>query len=107
MGTLARRGEEAYWLFTIYKKFRKFWLRACDHRLAFLFISLPSPHDLEAKVPNFTFCGGGGGGEGRGDTRQRLSFSFPQLRYSLLVFNSTRFANMSRIKRDALSVIIK
>ena len=102
-GTLARRGEEAYWLFTIYKKFRKFWLRACVHRLAFLYISLQSPHDLEAKVPNFTFCGGGG----RGDTRQRLSFSFPQLRYSLLVFNSTRFANMSQIKRDALSVIIK
>ena len=71
------------------------------HRLAFLYISLPSPHDFEVKVPNFTFCGG------RGGTRQRLSFSFPQLRYSLLVFNSTRFANMSRIKRDALSVIIK
>ena len=51
------------------------------------------------------FVGWGGGG--RGGTRQRLSFSFPQLRYSLLVFNTTRFANMSRIKRDALSVIIK
>ena len=75
-GTLARRGEEAYWLFTIYKKFRKFWLRACDHRLAFLFISLPSPHDLEAKVPNFTFCGGGGGGGGRGEETQDNDFLF-------------------------------
>ena len=25
---------------------------------AFLHISLPSPHDYEVKMPNFTFCGG-------------------------------------------------
>ena len=70
------------------------------HRLAFLYISLPSLHDFDVKVPNFTFFGGRG-------TRQRLSFSFPELRYSLLVFTPTRFADISRIKRDPFSVIIK
>ena len=25
------------------------------YRLAFLYISLPSPHDFDVKVPNFTF----------------------------------------------------
>ena len=47
------------------------------HRLAFLYISLPSLHDFDVKVLNyFTFLWGRG-------TRQRLSFSFLELRYSL------------------------
>ena len=38
----------------------------------FLYISLPSLHDFDVKLPNFTFCGGV-------NTRQRPSFSFPEL----------------------------
>ena len=38
---------------------------------AFLYISLPSLHDHNVKVPNFTFC------RGREHMRQQLSFSFP------------------------------
>ena len=43
---------------------------------AFLYISLPSLHDFYVKLPNFTF--------------QRLCFSFPELWYSLLEFNSRK-----------------
>ena len=38
------------------------------------------------------------------NTRQRLSFSFPELRYSLLKFNSRHFAaSIWRIERDGIS----
>ena len=43
-------------------------------------ISLLSLHDYNVKVPNFTFC------RGR-ERRRRLSFSFPELWYSLLEFH--------------------
>ena len=49
---------------------------------AFFYISLPSLHDYNVKVPDFTFC------RGR-ERRQWLSFSFAELWYSLLEFNST------------------
>jgi len=39
---------------------------------AFLYISLPSLHDGNVKVPKFTFCRGV-------NTRQPLSFSFPEV----------------------------
>ena len=39
------------------------------------------------------------------NTRQRLSFSFPELRYSLLEFNSRKIANIWRIERDGISAI--
>ena len=35
-------------------------------------------------------------------SRQRLSFSFPELRYSLLEFNSGRFASIWRTERDGI-----
>ena len=38
-----------------------------------MYISLPSAHDSDVKVPIFTFCGG---------REKRLSFFFPELRYS-------------------------
>ena len=47
---------------------------------AFFCISLLSLHDYNVKVPNFTFC------RGR-ERRRRLSFSFPELWYSLLEFH--------------------
>ena len=48
---------------------------------AFLYISIPSPHDHNVKVPKFTFVEDG-------NTRQQLSFSFPELWHSPLEFNS-------------------
>ena len=50
---------------------------------AFLYISLPSLHYCNVKVPNLTFCRGL-------ERRQRLSFSFPELWYSLSEFNSRK-----------------
>ena len=44
---------------------------------AFLYISLPSLHDYGMKMPNFTFCGDV-------NTRQRLSLSFPDLRFRVV-----------------------
>ena len=52
----------------------------CTCITLFWYISLPSLHDYDLKVPNFTFCGG------CEHTRQRFSFSFPQLRCSPLEF---------------------
>ena len=40
-----------------------------------------------------------------GNTRQQLSFSFPELWYSSLEFNSKPFANIWLIKRDRISAI--
>ena len=51
--------------------------------VAFLYISLLSLHDYNVRVPNFTFCRGC-------ERRQGLSFSFPELWYSLLEFNSRK-----------------
>ena len=39
------------------------------------------------------------------NTRQRLSFSFPELWYSLLELNSRKNANIWRIERDGISAI--
>ena len=36
------------------------------------------------------------------NTRQRLSFSFPEFRYSLLEFNSRHFASIWRTERDGI-----
>ena len=52
-------------------------------RHAFLYISLPSLHNYNVKVPKFMFC------RGR-NTRQQLSFPFPKLWHSLLEFNSRK-----------------
>ena len=46
------------------------------------YISLPSLHDYDVKMPNFTFCG---------ECEHKTTlFSFPELQYSLLEFNSRR-----------------
>ena len=44
---------------------------------AFLYISLPSLHNYDMKLPDFTFCGGR-------EHKTTTSFSFAELRYSLL-----------------------
>ena len=54
---------------------------------AFLYISLPSLHDYNVKVPNFTFC------RGREQTATTFFF-FSELRYTLLEFNSRKFADI-------------
>ena len=51
------------------------------------------------KVPNFTFFKDG-------KTRQQLSYSFPELWYSHLEFNSKKFANIWRIKQDGISAAV-
>ena len=38
-----------------------------------------------------------------GNTKQQLFFSFPELWYSPLEFNSNKFANMWRVKRNEIS----
>ena len=40
-----------------------------------------------------------------GNARQKLSFSFPELWYSVLEFNSNTFVNIWRSKRDGISAI--
>ena len=51
---------------------------------AFLYIFfLQSLQDYGMKVPNFTFCGGR-------EDKNRLSFSFHELRYSLLELRSRK-----------------
>ena len=45
----------------------------------FLYISLPSVHDYDVKVPNSTFCG-----EGNNTRKQLFFFSFPELNGTLL-----------------------
>ena len=47
---------------------------------------------------NFTFCRGS-------ERRQQLYFSFLELWYSLLEFNSRKFANIWRIERVGISAI--
>ena len=68
--TLAAASKKAIGLTTTLHVHRAFWN-----------ISLPPPHDYGVKVPSFTFV------EGK-NRRQRLLFSFPELRYSLQ--NSTQ-----------------
>ena len=66
---------------------------------AFLYIPLPSKHDYDVEMPIFTFF------LEDASIRQRLSFSFPALRYSLLEFNSRKkTANIWRIEREGVSV---
>ena len=66
---------------------------------ALLYISLSLLHDHNVKKKNSHFVEDG-------DTRQRLSFSFPELWDSPLEHNRPKqFANIWRIKRDGISVI--
>ena len=68
-------------------------------RHAFLYISLPSLHDYNVKVLKSRFVEDG-------NTRQQLSFSFPELWYSPLKFNFKNIsANIWRNKRDGISAI--
>ena len=60
--------------------FRSTKQQLCTYITRFFCISLLSLHDYNVKVPNFTFC------RGR-ERRRRLSFSFPELWYSLLEFH--------------------
>ena len=46
---------------------------------AFLYISLPTLHDYDVKMPNFLFCG---------ELKHKAMTFFPDLRYSLLEFSS-------------------
>ena len=65
---------------------------------AFLYICLPSLYENDVKMPNFTFRGE------REYTRQQLYFSFPELRCSLLEFNSRK--NCQHLtERDRISAI--
>ena len=57
---------------------------------AFLCISFLLLHDYNVKMPNFTFW------RGRENTRQRLSYSFLELRRSLLEFKSRNLTNWTR-----------
>ena len=43
--------------------------------------------DYDVKMPNFTFCPGR-------EHKKTNFFSFPELRYSLLEFNSRKIANI-------------
>ena len=65
---------------------------------AFLYISLPSLHDCDEKMANFTFCGAR-------ELKTTTFFLFSQLRYSPLEFNSRKFANIWRIEQDGISAI--
>ena len=63
-------------------------IRACktttfhmNRAIYILHFSLPFLHDYDAKIPNFTSLEDG-------DTRRQLSYSFSELRYSALEFNS-------------------
>ena len=60
---------------------------------AFWHISLPSLHDFEVKVPNFTFCGG------RKHKGTLLFFSWTSIR--------KKIANISRTERDGTSAMKK
>ena len=62
---------------------------------ALLYISLPSLPDYNMKVPEFTFC------RGR-EHKTTTFFSFPELWYSPLEFNSK---NIWRSKRDGICAI--
>ena len=50
----------------------------------FLYISLPSMHDFDVKLPHFTFYGG------RKDRRQRSFFSLSEIGYGSQEFNDRR-----------------
>ena len=66
---------------------------------AFLYISLPSLYDHNVKVPNSTFSGGR-------EHRQRISFAFCELWYSLLGFNSRKICqHLTNWKRCGISAI--
>ena len=53
--------------------------------------------DYDVKVPNFTIL------EGSEYRTAPFFFSFPELRYSLLEFNSRKFSSILRILRDRIS----
>ena len=83
------------------QKYNSFVL--AKHQLArtshVFYISVQPLNDYDLKLPNFTFCGGVNG-------TQRLSFSFPELPYTPLEFNSRKirqhFAKLTRwIKFEA------
>ena len=62
------------------------------------YISLPSLHDYNVELPNFTFC------RGR-EQKKQLSFSLPELWCSPLEFISKKFANIWRTERDGITAI--
>ena len=68
------------------------------HR-AFLYVSLPSLHDYNVKLPNLTFF--------RGREQKTTTFFFFSwtLMQSFRILNSKKFANIWRIKRDGISAI--
>ena len=68
-------------------------------RSPFLYISLPSLHNYNVKMPNFTFYGG--------SEQTTMTFFFFSwiLINSLLEFNPETFANIWRIERDAIRAI--
>ena len=65
---------------------------------AFLYISLMSLHDYNVKVPNFTL-------RRVREHKTMTFFTFPGLWYSLLEFNSRKFANIWRIEPVGISVM--
>ena len=66
---------------------------------AFLYMSSPSLHDYDVKMPTVRFCG-------LWRTKQGLSLSFPDLWCRVSEFNSrNRCRNIWRNKRDGIRVI--
>ena len=79
-------------------RFRLAKQQLCTRIALFLYISSPSLHDDNMKLPNFTFC------RGR-ERRQRLSFSFPELWYVFKNATPEKCANIWRIERVRISAI--
>ena len=65
---------------------------------SFLYISLPSLHDYNVKLPNFTFC------RGREQKTTTFFFSSWTLIQSFRI-QLQKFANIWRIRRDGMSAI--
>ena len=66
---------------------------------AFLYISFPSRHDYNVKMPNFTFCGG---------SEHKITAFFLFLTFdTVFYFNSTKndTVNIWRIERDGINAI--
>ena len=67
-----------------------------------LYISLPSLHDYDVKMPNFTFCGG--------HEHKTTIFFFSGLNstsreYKLLESTPGKFSNIWRIEQEGISAI--
>ena len=74
-------------------RFRQAKQQLCTCITLFMYISLPSLHDYNVKLPNLTFC------RGRGTEDNDFFFFFWTL------MQSFRFQLLTRIKRDGINAI--